>query len=96
MIHVFTQVSGEPGPGQGIASRIVARTTLDIDASILAELRRRGERERKSMGQVASEVLATALAESRQRVEAPSFTWMSSDLGAPRVDLDDKEGLRRA
>jgi len=36
------------------------RTTLDLDALVLRELRRRGARERKSMGQVASEVLAGA------------------------------------
>ncbi len=47
------------------------------------------------MGQVASELLATALAESRERIEIPSFTWTSGDLGTPRVDLDDKEALRR-
>ncbi len=73
----------------------MARTTLDIAPLVLGELRRRSERERKSMGQVASELLATALAESRQHVEPPSFTWMSADLGPPRVDIDDKEALRR-
>lgn len=71
------------------------RTTLDIDTSILGELRRRGERERKSMGQVASELLATAFAQSPQRVAAPNFSWKSADLGAPRVDLEDKEALHR-
>jgi hypothetical protein len=71
----------------------MARTTLDIDASILRELRRRGERERKSMGQVASELLAAALAESGQPTAARTFSWTSADLGAPRVDLHDKEAL---
>jgi hypothetical protein len=77
-----------------IASCIMPRTTLDIDASILLELRRRGERERKSMGQVASELLAAALAEDRQPA-AGDFRWTTADLGAPLVDLEDKEALRR-
>lgn len=71
------------------------RTTLDIDGPILSELRRRGRRERKTMGRVASELLASALIE-RERSEPPSsFTWSSSDLGAPRLDLEDKEAVRR-
>jgi len=72
----------------------MARTTLDIDPSVLRELRRRGELERKSMGQVASELIAGALAESG-RPAAAAFEWTSADLGAPRVDLEDKEALRR-
>jgi hypothetical protein len=73
----------------------VARTTLDIDASILRELRRRGKRERKSMGQIASELLAAALALSGPTA-AGEFRWTSADLGEPRIDLDDDEALRRA
>jgi plasmid stability protein len=68
------------------------RTTLDLDPSVLRELRRRGEREGKSMGRVASEVLATALGSSEPA--RPTFTWISKDLGAPRVDLEDKEAVR--
>jgi hypothetical protein len=77
-----------------IASRIMARTTLDLDTSVLHELRRRGRRERKSMGQVASELLATALDADRGPVAA-DFRWRSADLGAPRVDLEDKDALHR-
>ena len=72
----------------------MARTTLDIDPSVLNELRRRGEREDKSMGQVASELLAGALAEPGLQAGAQRFSWTSGDLGAPRVDIEDKEGLR--
>lgn len=71
------------------------RTTLDIDTAILRELRRRGEREHKSMGQVASELLAGALADSKQPAAARPFSWTTADLGAPLVDLEDKEALRR-
>lgn len=72
------------------------RTTLDIDLAVLGELRRRGEHERKSMGQVASELLAAALAEPGLSGAPRTFRWRSADLGAPRVDLEDAEALRRA
>ena len=78
-----------------LASIIVARTTLDLDPSVLRELRVRGEREHKSMGQVASELLAVALAEPAMGGAASQFAWTSADLGGPRVDLQDKEALRR-
>ncbi|MEA2605840.1 MAG: hypothetical protein QOI00_597, partial [Chloroflexota bacterium] len=38
----------------------MSRTTIDLDPAVLRELRRRGAREGKSMGQVASELLARA------------------------------------
>jgi broad-specificity NMP kinase len=80
-----------------LTSNIMPRTTLDLDPSVLDELRRRGERERKSMGTVASELLSVILAESEDAHKAaPALKWVSRDLGAPRVDLEDKEALRRA
>ena len=42
----------------------MARTTLDLDPTVLRELRRLGARDGKSMGQVASELLARAVAET--------------------------------
>jgi len=69
------------------------RTTLDLDPAVLRELRRRGQREGKSMGQVASEMLARALAEPGAS-EDRAFDWLSRDLGRPRVDLEDKEAVR--
>lgn len=74
----------------------MARTTLDLDPSVIRELRARGRRERKSMGQVASEVLAGALTESPGGAPPPPLKWTSRDLGTPRVDLEDKEALRAA
>lgn len=71
----------------------MSRTTLDLDASVLRELRRRGSREHKSMGQLASELLAQALAKKGD--DGPrSFSWTSRNLGKPRVDLEDKEAVR--
>ena len=70
----------------------MARTTLDLDPSVLRELRQRGAREGKSMGRVASELLAAALADDGPT--QPAFDWHAADLGVPRVDLEDKEALR--
>jgi hypothetical protein len=77
-----------------IASDIIPRTTLDLDATVLSELRRRGQREGKSMGQVASELLAIGMAEGADR-EAPALEWRTADLGEPLVDLEDKEAVRK-
>jgi hypothetical protein len=80
-----------------LTSNIMPRTTLDLDPSVLNELRRRSTRERKSMGTVASELLTVTLAEIEDvRNAAPALKWVSRDLGAPRVDLEDKEALHRA
>lgn len=79
-----------------LASRIMTRTTLDLDSSVLSELRRRGTRERKSMGQVASELLAHALAKSDRAPSPEPFDWISGDLGRPRIDLEDAEAVRVA
>lgn len=70
----------------------MTRTTIDIDPSVLRELRVRARREGKSMGEVASEVLASSLQEQGP-APAPAFEWLSADLGRPLVDLEDKEAV---
>ncbi len=79
-----------------VSSRIVPRTTLDLDPAVLDELRRRGERDRKSMGQVASELLAPALAQEVSPTTLRPLRWVHDDLGTPNVPLEDKEALRAA
>jgi hypothetical protein len=69
------------------------RTTLDLDGSVLSELRRRGQREGKSMGQVASELLAKSMARGADEATEP-LHWRSAKLGEPLVDLEDKEAVR--
>jgi hypothetical protein len=78
------------------ASRIMPRTTLDLDASVLRELKRRKRGSGRSIGQIASELLAGALHRTpdlgpQQPIGA---RWRSARMGA-RVDLEDKEALRR-
>jgi hypothetical protein len=73
----------------------MARTTIDLDPGVLRELRRRSVREGKSMGQVASELLARAVGESSD-AQPPEFDWTSAPLGPALVDLEDNEAVRRA
>jgi plasmid stability protein len=69
------------------------RTTFDLDSSVLADLRRRAAEEGKSMGQVASELLAIGLHEGTAR-EQPPLNWARKDLGL-KVDLEDKDAVWR-
>lgn len=69
------------------------RTTIDIDASVLRELKRRQRRENKGLGQLVSELLARSLA--GDEAAAGPFEWHSQPMGA-RVDLEDSEAVRRA
>lgn len=68
------------------------RTTLDIDASVLRELRRRQQQEKKTLGELASELLAKALAGEGSAQELAPLRWTSKPLGL-KVDLEDKDAL---
>jgi hypothetical protein len=69
------------------------RTTLNLDPLVMRELRQRSKRERKSMGDLASQLLARALRGDEPPSPPPAFDWVSRDLGTPTVDLEDKEAL---
>jgi hypothetical protein len=77
-----------------IASRIMARTTIDIDPTVLAELKRRQHRDGKSLGRLVSELLAAGMAGDPVPPSAP-FAWRTGTMTA-KVDLDDPEAVRRA
>ena len=68
------------------------RTTLDIDASVLRALKKRQRREKKTLGQVASELLSRALADEHVDDALPPLQWTAKDLGL-KVDLEDKEAV---
>lgn len=70
------------------------RTTIDIDAGVLRELKTRARRDRRSIGQIASELLAGALASAPPAVHR-RVQWTSRPMDA-LVDLEDKEAMRRA
>ena len=70
----------------------MARTTLDIDAPILGEVRALQKREGRSMGRIVSELLAEALTRRRAPAAPPPFVWFSQPMHA-LVDPSDKEAL---
>jgi hypothetical protein len=72
----------------------MTRTTIDIDAAVLRRLKARKRREGKTLGQLASELLAGAL-RGEDRPVSRELEWTSRPMGA-RVDLEDKEAVRRA
>ena len=74
-----------------LASRIMPRTTIDLDASVLEQLRHRAAVEHKSMGQLASERLAISLREASS--EPAPLRWPTTRMGSPRVELQDKDAL---
>jgi hypothetical protein len=68
------------------------RTTVDIDAPILREVKAIQEQEGRSMGAVVSELLADALARRRAGRARPAFQWTSRPMKA-LVDLSDKDAV---
>ena len=71
----------------------MTRTTIDLDPTVLSELKERARRERKSMGALGSQLLSRALAEP-DRADS-DFEWPARDMGEPLVDLEDKESVQR-
>ena len=70
------------------------RTTIDLDPTILAELKRRQRREGKSLGRLVSELLAERLERDVPPPPEP-FAWHARPMTA-KVDLEDPEAVRRA
>ena len=71
------------------------RTTLDIDAPILREVKAIHEKEGRSMGAIVSELLAEALARRRPSRARPSFRWTSRAMKS-LIDRADKEAVYAA
>ena len=70
------------------------RTTVNIDAAVLRDLKRLQKRERKPLGQLMSELLAQALGGRRpERMKQDALAWTARPMRA-RVDLTDKEAVQ--
>jgi hypothetical protein len=67
------------------------RTTLDIEDTVLKELRALQRREGGTLGELVSRLLAEALSQS-PRPTAPPLAWTSRPMEA-MVDLADKDVL---
>ena len=74
----------------------MARTTIDIDDTVLAELRELQRREGRTLGSLTSELLAGALTARRcaNGTPRPAFTWITRPMGTPRVDVDNSAAVQ--
>jgi hypothetical protein len=72
----------------------MSRTTVDIDAPLLRDLKRLQRVEKKTLGKLMSELLAQAL-DARQKRSGPTsgFKWVARSMGTASVDLRDKEAV---
>lgn len=69
----------------------MTRTTLDLDPTVLAALKKSQRGQDKSLGALASELLAQALAGPDP--EPAPLRWTSRSMGLPAVDLEDKNAV---
>lgn len=70
------------------------RTTLDIDGSVLEQLKAYQRGKGKSLGTLASELLARALADASATDAPAPLQWEAASMGA-RVDLEDRDAVER-
>ena len=71
---------------------IMARTTVNIDAPILAELKRLQQREGKTLGRLISDLLAAAIVRHEAKGPPAPFAWAVSP-GRLLTDPLDKETI---
>ena len=72
------------------------RTTVNLDASVLGQLKQRQHKERRSLSELVNQLLARALAETDSNDEvARPLRWTSRAMGA-RIDIEDKDALLQA
>jgi hypothetical protein len=68
------------------------RTTIDLDPVVLRQLKERQKLEGKTLGQVASELLAQALAADVPAQRPAPLEWVVKPMDF-LVDIDDKDAL---
>ena len=70
------------------------RTTINLDAPVLRELKRLQKIEHKSLGRLISDLLTQAIGtRAAKPTNLPSFHWNARPMGT-RVDLMDKDAMR--
>ncbi len=68
------------------------RTTIDIAAPILEELKRIKQKNGGTIGELVNGLLADGLKQRRPEAGSRKLAWTSQPMRA-RVDLDDKEAV---
>jgi macrodomain Ter protein organizer (MatP/YcbG family) len=71
------------------------RTTVDLDADVLKELKERARREGKTLGAAISELAAQGLRSSESDEAQTPVRWHSRPIGL-KVDLRDKQAVYEA
>lgn len=71
------------------------RTTIDIDPTILRQVKRLADSTGKTMGRVVSELLAIALASQHRSAPVGDLSWTAKRMRA-RIELEDKEAVEEA
>lgn len=72
------------------------RTTLDIEAPILKELKIFSKQHNFSLGKAVTSLLAEALSAHKAKTKKkspPKFKWYSRDMGPAKIDILDKDTL---
>lgn len=69
---------------------------MNLDPSVLRQLKRRARDEGKSLGDLISEIVAPALAETSRTKSSSPIRWHAAPMGPPKVDLEDEEAVRQA
>jgi len=72
----------------------MARTTIDIENSMLLEVKTLQKKDGRSMGKIVSQLLSEALAQRKNKAKASRLKWRSRRMGA-LVDLSDKDALNK-
>ena len=74
----------------------MARTTIDIDPTVMRQLKARQRREGKTLGRLVSGLLSMAMQAEGDEPRPPApLAWSSRPMRA-LVDLEDPEAVRRA
>jgi hypothetical protein len=73
----------------------MARTTIDLDPTILRQLKARQRREGKTLGRLVSELLSTVMQADDEPRPPTLLAWSTRPMRA-LVELDDPEAVRRA
>ena len=73
----------------------MARTTIDLDPTILRQLKARQRREGKTLGRLVSELLSAAMQSDDEPPPPALLAWSTRPMRA-LVDLDDPQAVRRA
>jgi hypothetical protein len=72
----------------------MARTTIDIETTILEEIKQLQKKEGRSLGRIVSQLLAEALGNKKTKTKNLQLRWTSRPMKA-LIDLSDKETLYR-